>query len=105
MPSLTRSFSALGDPVRFAIVNRLLTRGDQSAGDLQEVAEISPPAMSRHLKVLREAGLVERRVDGTRRIYSVSGEALGAIGAWTLSHRAFWTGSLDRLGAALEEET
>ncbi len=105
MPDLTRSFAALGDPVRFAIVDRLLREGAQSAGALQDVAEISPPALSRHLKVLREAGLVEREVDGTRRIYSANGPALGAIAEWTMSHRAFWTASLDRLEMLLGKET
>ena len=90
--------------MRFAIVECLLTNGAQSAGDLQDLAEISPPAISRHLKVLREAGLVEYEADGTRRIYSAKGPALAAIGAWTMSHRAFWTASLDRLGAVLMEE-
>ena len=105
MPDLARSFAALGDPVRFAIVERLLTQGARSAGELQDLAEISPPAMSRHLRVLREAGLVERRVDGPRRIYSANGPALAEIGAWTISHQAFWAASLDRLETLLGKET
>ncbi len=103
MPDLVASFAALGEPTRFAIVERLFADGELTAGQLQSVAEVSPPAISRHLKVLRRAGLVKRRVDGQRRIYSVSRDAMEAIGAWTMSHREFWGGSLDRLELALKE--
>lgn len=98
---LSRTFSALGDPTRFGIVNRLLDEGELSAGDLQSVADISAPAISRHLKVLREAGVIEQRVDRQRRMYSVRPEAVQAISNWTMTHREFWEGSLDRLGKAL----
>jgi len=103
MPDLTRTFSALGDPTRFAIVERLLERGEQSAGALQDVAQISAPAISRHLKVLFEAEVVARRVDRQQRLYSVRPEAMKAINAWAISHEEFWGQSLDRLAAALEE--
>ncbi|NQW13378.1 MAG: winged helix-turn-helix transcriptional regulator, partial [Rhodobacter sp.] len=56
MTKLTETFAALGDKTRFAIVERLLTEGELSAGELQAVADISAPAISRHLKVLRLAG-------------------------------------------------
>lgn len=101
---LASAFAALGDPVRLEIVERLMSRGETSAGALQEGFGISPPAVSRHLKVLREAGIVRQRVDAQRRLYSVRPEAVQAIGAWTMSHREFWQASLDRLEAALETE-
>lgn len=104
MQNLATTFAALGDATRFAIVERLLDEGELSAGALQEEVSISPPAISRHLKVLREAGIVHQRVDKQKRIYSVRPEAVQSIGAWTMSHRKFWQNSLDRLEMALMQE-
>lgn len=104
MTNLPRTFAALSDATRFAIVERLLTQGEQPAGALADVAEISAPAISRHLKVLREAGVVEQRIHGQQRIYAVRAEAMQAISAWTMTHRAFWEGSLNRLEAALKRK-
>ncbi len=101
---LVKTFSALGDATRFAIVERLLSEGDLTAGQIGEGVEISAPAMSRHLKVLREAGVLHQRVDKQRRVYSVRPQAVEAISAWTMSHREFWQSSLERLARALEEE-
>lgn len=103
MSKLINHFAALGDPTRFAIVERLLKDGELSAGALQDVADVSAPAISRHLKVLREAGLIRQRVEAQRRIYSVEPEAIKAIGAWTMSRKKFWGTSLDRLAGALKE--
>lgn len=103
MTDLTTTFAALGDPVRFAIVQRLLDQGRLSAGDLQDVAEISAPAISRHLKTLREAGIVTRTVDKQRRIYAINPDSVQAIHRWTMDHTEFWAGSLDRLESALNE--
>lgn len=104
MNSLAIQFAALGDSTRLAIIERLLAKGELSAGDLQDVADVSAPAISRHLKVLRDAGLVNRRIDAQRRIYRVDPHAMEAIGKWTLNHREFWDASLDRLATALDEE-
>ncbi len=104
MSSLPTTFAALGDATRFAIVERLLNEGELSAGALLEGVEISPPAVSRHLKVLREAGIIHQRVDRQRRLYSVRPEAVEAISAWTISHREFWEAGLKRLEQALIEE-
>lgn len=104
MSQLATTFAALGDQTRFAIVERLLNEGELSAGDLQQGATISPPAISRHLKVLRNAGILHQRIDKQRRVYSVRPQAVEAISAWTMSHREFWQASLDRLAAALNEE-
>lgn len=104
MQALPATFAALGDPTRFAIVERLLVEGELSAGEINEGVAISPPAVSRHLKVLREAGVIEQRVDAQRRIYAVRPEAVRTISAWTMSHREFWHASLDRLEAALVKE-
>jgi DNA-binding transcriptional ArsR family regulator len=67
MSNLTKTFAALGDDTRFAIVERLLKEGELSAGELQQNSPISAPAVSRHLKVLRSAGLVNQRIDKQRR--------------------------------------
>lgn len=101
MSLLPHTFAALADETRFAILERLLAKGACTAGDLGDVAPISAPAISRHLKVLREAGVITQRVDGPKRIYSANPAAIRAISDWTLSHRDFWEGSLDRLEQAL----
>ncbi|MCY0146388.1 metalloregulator ArsR/SmtB family transcription factor [Hoeflea sp. G2-23] len=105
MSDLSTIFAALGDPTRFAIVERLLREGEQPAGKLLDTGPVSAPAISRHLKVLRQAGIVEQRIDQQRRIYSVRPEAVQSIGAWTMSHREFWQTSLDRLEFALQQES
>ena len=102
--SLAPQFAALGDPTRLAIIERLMAEGPQPAGALQDVAEISAPAISRHLKVLRAAGLVHQQVDAQRRIYSVDPQAIRAIGTWTITRRDFWEGSLDRLAILLDSD-
>ncbi|MEO1161569.1 MAG: metalloregulator ArsR/SmtB family transcription factor, partial [Pseudomonadota bacterium] len=95
------TFAALGDATRFAIVEKLLKEGELPAGNLQDVGSISPPAISRHLKVLREAGIIEQRIDKQRRMYSVRPHAVQSIGEWVMTYREFWQGSLDRLETAL----
>lgn len=105
MSNLIDTFAALGDNTRFAIVERLLKEGELSAGDIQEGTSISAPAVSRHLKVLRSAGLVHQRIDKQRRLYSARPEAVQSIGAWSMSYRDFWQNSLDRLEWALVQES
>ena len=104
MSNLTTTFSALADPTRLTMVERLMRDGALPAGDLSAGFDISAPAISRHLKVLREAGLVAQQVRGTQRIYSVRPEALRAISDWTLDHKAFWSGALDRLEEIIDTE-
>ena len=101
MTDMARTFSALSDPTRLALVEHLMRAGEQPAGALVERVAISAPAISRHLKVLREAGLVAQRVAGTHRFYAVRPEAMRAIAGWTMDHKAFWAGSLDRLDQML----
>ena len=97
-----KMFSALGDKTRLVIVERLLEKGEASAGDLVAATDISAPAVSRHLKVLTDAGLIARRIDKQRRIYSANPVTLRAINQWTMDHEAFWSAGLDRLEQALE---
>jgi DNA-binding transcriptional ArsR family regulator len=101
MNMLTPIFAALSDDTRFRLVEHLMAEGEQPAGSLTELAGLSAPAVSRHLKVLREAGLLDQRVQGTHRFYSVRPQALRAISDWTIDHRAFWSASLDRLDTLL----
>ncbi|MEO0752113.1 MAG: metalloregulator ArsR/SmtB family transcription factor [Pseudomonadota bacterium] len=101
MTTLIHKFSALSDATRLSVVERLMAEGEMPAGALVAQSEISAPAMSRHLKVLREAGLIHQRIEGTKRLYSVRPEAMRAIADWTLDHKTFWGASLDRLEAHL----
>lgn len=104
MTALPDTFAALGDPARFAIVERLLKDGELPAGTLHQVADLSAPAMSRHLKVLRKAGVIRQRIDKQRRLYAIEPTAIKAINDWAMSYPQFWSGSLDRLDAALKKD-
>jgi DNA-binding transcriptional ArsR family regulator len=91
-----RVFVALADETRRAIVEALAAR-EQPVGDLVSRFGMSQPAMSRHLRVLREAGLVRVRPDGQRRVYRVDAQGLEAIDAWLASHRRKMARQLDAL--------
>tara|TARA_R110002094_G_scaffold74554_2_gene82027 strand:- start:466 stop:798 length:333 start_codon:yes stop_codon:yes gene_type:complete len=104
MENIATTFAALSDQTRLAVVERLMQQGELAAGDLVAHVNMTAPAVSRHLKVLREAGLIQQRVDGTKRFYSVQPQALRAISEWTILHRAFWEAGLDRLDALLAQE-
>jgi DNA-binding transcriptional ArsR family regulator len=107
MTNLSETFAALSDQTRLNLVERLMREGELPAGDLVADATISGPAISRHLKVLREAGIIRQRAQGTHRYYAVRPEALQTISNWTIDHRTFWQAGLDRLEAMLaaEEDT
>lgn len=79
---LTAVFAALADETRFAIVNRLLADGELPVGAIAAPFSVTAPAISRHLRVLESAGLVERRIDRQRRMIRVCPEALAIIGEW-----------------------
>ncbi|WP_037315489.1 ArsR/SmtB family transcription factor [Ruegeria halocynthiae] len=104
MNTLLTTFSALSDATRFSIVEQLMQDGELPAGDLIDGRGMSGAAISRHLKVLREAGLVQQRIQGSQRMYSVQPDGLRAIAEWTISKREFWENSLDRLNALIERE-
>ncbi len=95
--------SAIADPVRREIL-MLLRERVMSAGEIADCFDISRPAVSRHLRVLREAGLVSSRVDAQRRVYSIDPGPLAEIDAWIARFRPFWTTKLDELGSLLEKE-
>jgi DNA-binding transcriptional ArsR family regulator len=102
MIRLDHTFSALADPTRRAILVRL-AQGEATVGELAEPFDISLPAVSRHLKVLEQASLISNERQGKHRRCRLKPEALTAAADWLDFHRRFWSGSLDRLAAHLNQ--
>ena len=96
-------FVALADPTRRRIVE-LLGSGERAAGAIGANFAVSPPAISQHLKTLREAGLVRVRIDGQRRLYSLDPDGFAEMEAWFEKMRRFWSGRLDALERELNKE-
>ena len=96
------SFAVLAEPSRRTILD-VLRDGERPVGDLVEQLQLSQPAVSKHLRVLREAGLVEVRTDAQRRLYRIRPEPLVEIDAWLEPYRRLWNRSLDALQRHLEE--
>jgi DNA-binding transcriptional ArsR family regulator len=98
------AFDVLGDPVRRRILE-LLAAGERSAGDIgaaiQHEFAITQPAVSQHLKVLRDNGFASVRADGQRRLYAVNGTALRDVDEWLAGFRRFWAPRLDALGTEI----
>jgi DNA-binding transcriptional ArsR family regulator len=94
-------FAALADETRVKIVDVLATR-DCSVNDLVALFSISQPAISQHLKVLREAGLARVRPEAQRRIYSLDPAGLRELDTWLNRYRKFWANRLDRLEAHMD---
>jgi len=103
MDPLTQTFGALADPTRRAILARLAT-GEATVGQLAAPFDMSWPAVSRHLKVLEQAGLIERKVEARYRVCSLRRERLREAQAWIAEVRDFWDKSFDRLDALLQAE-
>jgi DNA-binding transcriptional ArsR family regulator len=97
------TFEAIAEPNRRRILD-LLRGGERPAGEVGQALAISQPGVSKHLRLLREAGLVRVRADGQRRLYSVDPASLAPLEAWLEPYRAFWRGKLDALEAHLERE-
>ncbi len=91
-----RALAALADPTRQQIVE-LLSEGECSAGQIAAEFSTSRPGVSRHLRVLREHGLVRARGDGQRRMYSLDPAPLVELEEWLARYRSFWTNRLDAL--------
>ncbi|MGP6188523.1 MAG: ArsR/SmtB family transcription factor [Vulcanimicrobiaceae bacterium] len=102
MGNLDAVFSALGDPTRRQIVERL-ARGPLSVGEIASGFSISQPAISRHVRVLEESGLLERQVLGRVHRCTLSPTALKAASSWIDKQRSFWNAALDRLDDLLAE--
>jgi DNA-binding transcriptional ArsR family regulator len=97
------AFEAVAEPNRRRILD-LLRAGERPAGDVVRALAISQPGVSKHLRLLREAGLVRVRVDGQRRLYSVEPRRLAAIEDWLRPHLEFWRDRLDDLERHLDRE-
>jgi DNA-binding transcriptional ArsR family regulator len=94
----SNAFAALADPTRRQVFERL-AGGPKPVGELARGLPVSRPAVSQHLKVLKEAGLVRDEAQGARRIYQIDPEGLGALRAWL---DRFWTDALDAFKAEVE---
>ena len=101
MPNLDQSFAALADPTRRAIIARLAI-GETTVQDLARPFSISQPAISRHLKVLEEAGLIETRIDGVARPRRLKADAVEALWDWLGQYRALWERQFKKLDAVLD---
>jgi len=95
-----RAFAALADPTRRAVFERL-AQGPRAVSELAQGLPVSRPAVSQHLKVLKEAGLVSDRADGARRVYQIDPAGLGQIRAWL---DRFWDVALEAFTAEVERD-
>ena len=95
------AFAIIAEPSRRAILS-LLATAERSVGDLETELELPQPSISKHLRVLREAGLVEATVDAQRRLYRVRPEPLQEIEAWLAPFRRLWTRHVDELEKHLD---
>jgi DNA-binding transcriptional ArsR family regulator len=99
---MTSTFEVLAEPTRRSILD-LLRERERSVGELVERLTISQPGVSKHLRVLRDAGLVSVRTDAQRRVYGLRAEPLSEIDAWLAPYRRLWNAKLDALGRHLDE--
>jgi len=90
------ALQAIAEPSRQAILE-LLREGERPVGELVDRLPLSQPAVSKHLRVLKEAGMVEARVDAQRRLYRIRPQPLADLDAWLEPYRRLWETSLDRL--------
>ena len=101
MNSQTILFQALADPARLRIVEAMRA-GECTVGDVVAHMNIHQSGVSRHLRILAKAGIVQMRPDGQKRLYSLRKEAFDQLEAWVAGYRHHWEARLDRFGAALE---
>ncbi len=102
MPSLDHIFHALSDPTRRAILTRLM-EGEATVDELCKPFNVSQPSISRHLKVLEEAGMISARIAGTARPRRIEPAAFGAIADWLGRYRAVWEDNYMRLDGLLDD--
>ncbi|MEO7083930.1 MAG: metalloregulator ArsR/SmtB family transcription factor [Gemmatimonadaceae bacterium] len=96
------TFEIIADPVRRRIIETLRT-GERAVGDIVERVDIHQSGVSRHLRILHDAGFVDVRPDGQRRLYSLRAEPFREFDAWVSRYRILWENRLDKLGAELEK--
>ena len=101
--SPTATFNALADPTRRAVLD-LLRQGSQPAGRIAQAFPVSRPAISKHLRLLRRARLVQQRREGRHRFYQLNPDPLKAVDSWLEQYRVFWQTSLANLKTFVEAE-
>jgi DNA-binding transcriptional ArsR family regulator len=101
MKTMESAFAIIADPNRRAIL-RLLVSSQQSVGEIERRLGVSQPTVSKHLRVLREAGFVESTVDAQRRLYRLKPEPLQKLDAWLAPFRRFWSAHVDALERHLD---
>ena len=101
--STDTTFSALSDPTRRAVLD-LLCQGDQPAGRIAQAFPVSRPAISKHLRLLRRAHLVQERREGRHRVYQLNPGPLQAVDFWLNQYRVFWQSNLSNLKTFVEAE-
>lgn len=99
----TDAFAVLGEPTRRRILARLRT-SECSVGDLVEALDVNQPTVSKHLRVMREAGFVSRRIAAQRRIYQLEPQQFEALEGWLAPYRSLWTTHLDALERHLDDK-
>ena len=95
------AFTVLAEPSRRAILT-LLAGGERSVGDLESALNLSQPSVSKHLRVLRDAGFVEVTIDAQRRVYRIRPEPLQEVDAWMAPFRRYWSARVDALERHLD---
>jgi DNA-binding transcriptional ArsR family regulator len=98
---MQQSFAVLAEPNRRAILSLLLS-SERSVGEIERKLRLSQPSVSKHLRVLREAGLVDSRIEAQRRVYRLRPEPLKELDAWLLPFRRLWSAHIDALERHLD---
>lgn len=101
---ICNQMNAMGDATRFAIMERLMHEGELTAGDLAQPFDMSKPAISRHLKVLENAHLIERQTRAQFRVFRARADSLRKFNEWLEKYENFWNASFDRLEKVLESQ-
>ena len=99
--AMESSFTIVAEPNRRAILSMLLS-SERSVGEIERKLRLSQPSVSKHLRVLRDAGFVESRIEAQRRVYRIRPEPLKELDAWLAPFRRFWTTHVDRLERHLD---
>ena len=102
-PVLDLTFHALADATRRSMIHALARGETRSAGDLGRQFRSAQPTISKHLKVLEQAGIVERKVEGRVHLFRLRRRSLEQAGRWITRHQAFWEGAVDQLDRLLAE--
>lgn len=102
-PDTNAAFYAIADPTRRSILD-LIRNQERSAGEIAQCFSVSRPAIARHVRVLREAGLVRERRDATLRFYSIDAHALQGVDSWLAPYRLYWAARLVDLKRVVEAD-